>query len=90
MNAKQVRELALYVLASVIIASVVSFLILLTLKETPTGNKDPLMMALGALLAAFGTVVGYFFGSSKGSADKTDTLHEKIMSQSTPPAPPTP
>jgi hypothetical protein len=40
----------------------------------PAENKDAIMLSLGALLAAFATVTGYFFGSSKGSADKNDAL----------------
>ena len=31
----------------------------------------------GALIGAFGTVVGYFYGSSKGSADKNEMLNNK-------------
>jgi hypothetical protein len=71
MNAK---NLHLYILAGIIIAGTVVFLALLAVRETPAANKDAIMMALGAQLAAFGTVVGYFFGSSKGSADKTEAL----------------
>ena len=40
-------------------------------------------LVIGALLGAFGTVVGYFYGSSKGSSDKDALLH-----QSTPIPPP--
>jgi hypothetical protein len=36
--------------------------------------NDVINIAVGSLLAAFGLVVGYFYGSSKGSADKTDML----------------
>lgn len=31
-------------------------------------------MSVGALIAAFSMVVGYFYGSSKGSADKNELL----------------
>ena len=33
-----------------------------------------LNLIIGALLTAFGAVVNYFFGSSKGSADKNQLL----------------
>jgi uncharacterized protein (UPF0333 family) len=36
--------------------------------ETETG------IAIGALIGAFSMVVSYFFGSSKGSADKNEML----------------
>jgi len=37
-------------------------------------NTGVLFMLLGTLSTAFGLVVGYFFGSSKGSADKSMEL----------------
>jgi hypothetical protein len=37
----------------------------------PEANKDASMLLLGVLGAKFSDVVSYFFGSSKGSADKT-------------------
>lgn len=37
--------------------------------------NDAVMLIIGALIGAFTTVVGYFFGSSKGSADKTELLN---------------
>lgn len=37
---------------------------------------DAVMLIIGALIGAFSTVVGYFFGSSKGSADKTELLNQ--------------
>lgn len=40
----------------------------------PKTNNEILFMALGVVLAKFGSVVDYLFGSSKGSTDKTDLL----------------
>jgi hypothetical protein len=77
MNAKQIRETAMYILGVIIVVAVVWILALLTVRPMPIENKDALMLALGTLLAAFGTVVGYFYGSSKGSADKNDALASK-------------
>ena len=34
-------------------------------------------MSVGALIAAFSMVVGYFYGSSKGSSDKNEMLMKK-------------
>lgn len=44
--------------------------------EVPTGNKDLLNITVGALIGCFTSVVAYFFGSSKGSSDKSETLNE--------------
>jgi hypothetical protein len=35
-------------------------------------NKDALMLMIGALVSAFAGLMGFFFGSSAGSARKTD------------------
>lgn len=37
-------------------------------------NKEPIMLMVGALIAAFSLLVGFYFGSSAGSARKTDML----------------
>jgi len=71
------RHAPLYILAGIIIGGNAALLIMLIMREAPPANKDALMLALGAFLAALGSVVNYFFGSSKGSADKTDALLNK-------------
>ena len=37
-------------------------------------NREPVMLMIGALIAAFSGLMGYFFGSSAGSARKTNLL----------------
>ena len=37
-------------------------------------NREPVMLMLGSLVAAFAGLMGYFFGSSAGSAAKTKLL----------------
>lgn len=56
----------------------IGMLVYVVLKNPDTPLKDVLVMAIGSLLAAFGLVVGYFYGSSKGSADKSDAINEKM------------
>lgn len=36
--------------------------------------KDSLNILVGTLSAAFGSIIGYFFGSSKSSAEKTELM----------------
>ncbi len=36
--------------------------------------ESTINLTIGTLLTAFGTVVGYYFGSSKGSADKNKII----------------
>ena len=40
-------------------------------------NMDLLNLVVGALLTSFATVVGYFYGSSAGSAAKNEMLTGK-------------
>jgi uncharacterized BrkB/YihY/UPF0761 family membrane protein len=68
------RNIALYILGSLITVCFFTLLFAMFIYRIPQENKDPLTLALGSLLSAFGMVVGYFYGSSKGSADKNDLL----------------
>lgn len=43
--------------------------------------ESTIQLLTGGLLSAFGTVVGYFFGSSKSSADKNEMLNQKNLSK---------
>lgn len=44
--------------------------------EPPAGGREPLLILIGSLSAAFGAVVAYWFGSSSGSAEKSRLLAE--------------
>ena len=50
--------------------------ILLT-TEIPEKNQSAVNVALGLILGLSGTVVGYYFGSSKSSSDKTVAMSSK-------------
>jgi len=42
--------------------------------------ENTINLAIGALIGAFATVVGYFYGSSKGSSDKNEMIHKNKSS----------
>jgi hypothetical protein len=71
------RELNLYVLAWTIIIGFFTLCGILMWKPLPQGSNEVVFMLFGALSAGFGSVVGYFFGSSKSSSDKTKMLSQK-------------
>lgn len=74
---KVMKEIYMYVLGAIVI--VLSFLMgyLLATHEIPASNKDVVMVSVGIILGWGSLVVGYFFASSKGSADKTELLNKK-------------
>lgn len=71
------KEIFMYALAAIVVITIVGFTAVLYFVPMPPDNKDLINIALGSFLAAFGTVVGYFFGSSKSSADKNELLKSK-------------
>ena len=71
MKAKNVFQ---YILGGVIVVGFFLLLYFLIFSGVPETNKDLLNLVVGALIGSFATVVGYFYGSSAGSAQKTEML----------------
>lgn len=82
------KDIHLYIIAYVMIGSFFSLIAILIFGELGTFAKDgvvanrlqdnPLiMMIVGALISGFTQVLSYFFGSSRGSAEKTSLLTAK-------------
>ena len=63
-----------FVLGGLIVVGFFILLYLLIYSGVPDQNKDLLNLVVGALIGSFATVVGYFYGSSKGSAEKNEML----------------
>ena len=73
------RDLVHLVLGIVVL---IGFFVVLSIMLTR--DKPGADILIGALSAAFGSVVGYYYGSSSGSRDKTD-----LLAQAQPVEPPT-
>lgn len=71
------REVGLYVIATMVILALVWCSAKLFNTEVPVSNRDMIVSITSFLLAKASTIVDYFFGSSKGSSDKTDALTEQ-------------
>jgi hypothetical protein len=71
------RDVNLYVLAWTVVVSFFITCGILIFVKMPEGQSNIVYMLLGTLGTGFITVLSYFFGSSKGSADKTVLLAEK-------------
>ena len=72
-----IKDVYMYLLGGLIVAGFFLLLYLLVYQGVPEINKDILNIVVGALIGMAGNVVNYFFGSSKGSADKTQLLDKK-------------
>jgi len=68
------KQIFQYVLAAVIAGGLILVLVLLINNTIPVENKDVLLVVVGVLASAFTAVVSYFFGSSKGSAEKNEMI----------------
>ena len=71
MRAKDIFQ---YFLGFLIVTGFFVLLALLVPSAVPNENMDLLNLVVGALIGSFATVVGYFYGSSAGSARKDEIL----------------
>lgn len=67
----------MFALGGLIVIGFFFILYVIFRKVMPTENKEIGLLVIGALVAKFGDVVSFFFGSSKGSADKNEMLNNK-------------
>lgn len=68
------KDIYMYVLGAIIVLAFFATIYILATIEMPAANEKLLYIVIGALVAKFSDVVAYFFGSSKGSADKTEIM----------------
>ncbi|MFA5354214.1 MAG: hypothetical protein WC291_08285 [Thermodesulfovibrionales bacterium] len=68
------RDINLYILAWVVVCGFFSLVGMLMYVTLPDRNIGPINQLFGAMAAGFGMVLAYFFGSSKGSSEKTEAL----------------
>lgn len=71
---KNTKEIFMCALGSLVVIGFFCTLIYLIYQGT---FESTINLAIGSLIAAFATIVGYFYGSSKGSADKNDLIQKK-------------
>lgn len=66
-----------YSLASLVIIGFFITMVVMFTKQVPEGNKEAFYLLVGCEVSALTTIVNYFFGSSLGSAAKTELLAQK-------------
>ena len=70
----KIKEVYMYLLGAVVVALCFFLAYLLILTPVPDSNRDIINVAFGLILGWGGAVVGYFFGTSKSSAEKTKII----------------
>lgn len=68
------KENYMYILASVIVIGFFGLLVVIVTMPLPDVKTNILYLLVGTLVMKFGSIVDYFFGSSKSSSDKNDIL----------------
>ena len=76
---KLAKDIFQYCLAVLIVLVFFALTYVVFIKSLPPENKDIAYMVIGALVMKFGDVVGYFFNSSKSSANKDETINNAIV-----------
>ena len=71
----KVKDIFMYALGALIVIGFFLIIYVMFVKPIPPENKDTTYLILGALVASFTTIVSYFYGSSRGSADKSETIN---------------
>ena len=68
------KDVLMYALAGLIVMGFFCLLYILLFRPIAVDNKEILNIVVGALIGSFTTIIGYFFGSSQGSAAKQDMI----------------
>jgi drug/metabolite transporter (DMT)-like permease len=74
---KTIKDIYQYALGAIVVLGFFVLLYILMKSEIPSTNRDLLSLIIGALIGSFTTVISYFYGSSKGSAEKDILLRNK-------------
>jgi len=77
MKKATIREIAFYALAGLVLLLMAYVTVAVMTKEIPAGNVQSANIMLGVVLGWGSAVVFYFFGSSKGSSDKSEQIYDK-------------
>ena len=70
------KQVFKYILAGLFIVGFFMTLGFLMFKPMPNGSDKLLYLMLGFLISGAGTVINFYFGSSKSSEDKTAMIHK--------------
>lgn len=72
------KVIYMYVLGAILVLGFITLLAILIFIPIPPTNNELLYLAIGSYLTFVGSVVGYFFGSSKSSSDKDKVISDRL------------
>lgn len=75
------KELYFYAIGALFIVGFFACLGLVIFKAFPAENNAIINVMFGCLIAGVSTVLNYFYGSSKGSADKNEIIGKNQNTQ---------
>lgn len=73
-KAPLINKITLPIIAAFVTLGFFGLLAYMLKYDVPQGNKDILNVMLGSLGTAWISIVGYYFGSSRGSDDKNEVI----------------
>jgi hypothetical protein len=69
------KEAYMYILGAIVVLGFICLGIFLIM----SGKYEAAVnLMIGSVISSFTLVLGYFYGSSKGSADKTEAINKKL------------
>ena len=70
----KVKDIFMYAVASAVTICIFLVVYLLATKPIPTENKEMFYVIIVSLVGFEGIIINYFFGSSRGSAEKSEII----------------
>ena len=68
------RDIHIYIIAYIFLFGFFGLICALLFVDIPIGNKDIVNILFGSLASGTAGILGYFYGSSKGSSDKNQLI----------------
>lgn len=72
------KTIYMYIMGAIIVLGFIVLLAVLVFQGIPPSNSELLYLAVGAFMTQVGTVINYFFSSSKSSSDKNQIIADQL------------
>lgn len=75
---EKLKEIFMYGLGLMVVLGFFATVAILMFVDLSPSVKDPLLLLLGVEATAFGAIINYFYGSSKGSQSKDEAIEKRL------------